>query len=69
MDRLSSLGFEMALNRKATTDAVEILRRRFYEGDPEKLKSLGECRADDEIARKIQALRTKGGLTQAQLAR
>jgi len=59
----------MALNRKATTDAVEILQRKFYAGDPEKLKSLAECRANDEIARKIQALRTKAGLTQAQLAR
>jgi ribosome-binding protein aMBF1 (putative translation factor) len=59
----------MALNRKVTTDAVEILQRRFYEGDPEKFKSLAECRANDEIARKIQALRTKAGLTQAQLAR
>ena len=59
----------MALNRKATTDAVEILQRKFYESDPEKLKALAECRANDEIARMIQALRTKAGLTQAQLAR
>lgn len=49
----------MALNRKATTDAVEILHRKFYEGNPERLKSLAVCRANDEIARKIQALRTK----------
>ena len=59
----------MALNRRATTDAVEILHSKFYEGNPEKLKSLAECRANDEIARKIQALRTKAGLTQAQLAK
>jgi DNA-binding XRE family transcriptional regulator len=59
----------MTLKRKATTDAVEILQRRFYEGDPARLKSLAECRANDEIARKIQLLRTKAGLTQAQLAR
>ena len=59
----------MALNRRATTDAVEILHRKFYEGNPDKLKSLAECRANDEIARKIQALRTKAGLTQAQLAK
>ena len=59
----------MALNSRATTDAVEILHRKFYEGKPEKLQSLAECRANDEIARKIQALRTKAGLTQAQLAR
>ncbi len=40
-----------------------------HEGDPEKLKSLAECRANEDIARKIQALRTKAGLTQAQLAK
>ena len=59
----------MPLNGKATTDAVEILHREFYEGKPEKIKSLTACRANDEIARKIQALRTKAGLTQAQLAK
>ena len=59
----------MTLNRRATSDAVEILNRKFYEGDPEKLKSLAECRANDEIARKIQTLRAKAGLTQAQLAK
>ncbi len=59
----------MPLTRKATTDALEILHRRFYEGNPQGLKSLAECRANDEIARKIQALRKKAGLTQAQLAK
>ncbi len=59
----------MPRTRKATTDAVEILHREFYEGNPEKLKSLAACRANDEIARKIRALRTKAGLTQAQLAK
>src|SRR5438270_12645074 len=51
------------------TDAVEILHRQFFERDPEKLKSLAECRANDEIARKIRALRTKAGMTQSQLAK
>ena len=59
----------MPLNRKVTADAVEILHRKFYEGDSEKLKALAECRANDEIARKIRTLRTKAGLTQAQLAK
>ncbi len=59
----------MPKTRRATTDAVEILHRQFYEGNPKKLRSLAECRANDEIARKIQALRTKAGLTQAQLAK
>jgi len=59
----------MPVTRKATTDAVEILHRRFYKGNPERLKALAECRANDEIARKIRTLRTKAGLTQAQLAK
>src|ERR1700722_14737163 len=59
----------MPKSRVVRTDAVEILHREFYEGDAEKLESLAECRANDEIARKIQALRTKAGLTQAQLAK
>jgi DNA-binding XRE family transcriptional regulator len=59
----------MPATRKAMTDAVEILHRQFYKGDPEKLKSLAECRANDEVARKIRNLRTKAGLTQTQLAK
>jgi DNA-binding XRE family transcriptional regulator len=59
----------MAENRDRTTDAIEILQRRFYEGKPERLESLEDTRANEEIARKIQPLRTKAGLTQAQLAK
>jgi DNA-binding XRE family transcriptional regulator len=59
----------MPSKRKPTTDAVEILHRRFYQGHPGRLKSLAECRANDEIARKIRTLRSKAGLTQAQLAK
>ena len=59
----------MPIKRIATTDAVAILHRRFYEGLPEKLAALDECRANEEIARKIQHLRAKAGLTQAQLAK
>ena len=59
----------MPVTRRATTDAVEILHREFYKGDPEKLKSLAECRANEEIARKIRTLRSKAGLTQGQLAK
>jgi transcriptional regulator with XRE-family HTH domain len=46
--------------RKATTDAVEILHRRYY---------LERARADDHVARKIAALRTEAGLSQRQLAK
>jgi transcriptional regulator with XRE-family HTH domain len=52
-----------------TTDAVEIVHRRLYEGKPQRLKGLEEARANDEIARKIFGLRTKAGLTQAQLGK
>jgi DNA-binding XRE family transcriptional regulator len=59
----------MSKQRRSTTDAVEILHRRFFQGKPERLKVLEEARADDEVARKIFELRTKAGLTQAQLAK
>ena len=59
----------MSVKRRPTTDAVEILHRRFFKGQPERLKALEEARADDEVARKIFELRKKAGLTQAQLAK
>jgi DNA-binding XRE family transcriptional regulator len=55
--------------RKPTTDAIEILHRRYYEGRPERLGELEEARVEDEIARKIYHLRTKAGLTQRALAK
>jgi DNA-binding XRE family transcriptional regulator len=54
---------------ETTTDAVEILHRRLFEGEPERLKILEEARANEEIARKIFGLRTKAGLTQTQLGK
>ena len=55
--------------REPTTDAVEILHRRYYEGHPERLAMLEEARANDEIARQVYALRTEAGLTHGQLAK
>jgi ribosome-binding protein aMBF1 (putative translation factor) len=55
--------------RRPTTDAVEILHRRYYEGKPERLAALEMARANDHVARKIFALRTEAGLSQRQLAR
>jgi len=55
--------------RKPTSDAVEILHRRYFEGKPEMLAMLEEERVNDEIARQIYALRTKAGLTHGQLAK
>jgi transcriptional regulator with XRE-family HTH domain len=42
---------------------------RYLEGKPAMLAILAEARADDEVAHKIYALRTKAGLTQGQLAK
>ena len=59
----------MAKTTKSTSDAVEILHRRLYEGKPARLKNLEEARANEEIARRIQELRAEAALTQTQLAR
>ena len=40
----------MTKKSKPTRDAVEILRRRFYAGRPNRLKKLEEARANEEIA-------------------
>src|SRR5438094_9191832 len=59
----------MAKKRKPTRDAVAILDRRYYEGNPDRRAALEEARANDAVARKIYELRTKAGLTQRQLAK
>jgi DNA-binding XRE family transcriptional regulator len=59
----------MAKKRRLTTDAVAIMDRRYFEGQPEMLAALEEAKANDEVAREIYALRTKAGLTQRELAK
>jgi DNA-binding XRE family transcriptional regulator len=59
----------MTKKRKPTSDAIEILDRRYYEGKPKRRAALEEARANDAVARKIYELRTKAGLTQRQLAK
>lgn len=59
----------MSKKRRPTTDALEIMDRRYFEGKPEMLAALEEARANDEVARKIYALRAKAGLTQRELAK
>ena len=59
----------MAKKRKPTSDAVEILHRRFYEGKPGRWAELEESRANAEVARQIYTLRTEAGLTQRELAK
>ena len=55
--------------KRPTTDAVEILHRRYYRGRPARLAALERARAEDSAARKIAALRAEAGLTQRQLAK
>ena len=58
----------MTKNQKPTTDAVEILHRRFFDGKPEMLALLEEARLNANIAQRIYDLRIAVGLTQRQLA-
>ncbi len=55
--------------RKPTTDAVEIIHRRYYERRPQRTAGLAEAEANDTVARKIYELRKRAGLTQQQLAK
>ncbi|MFQ5665037.1 MAG: helix-turn-helix domain-containing protein [Candidatus Binatia bacterium] len=59
----------MPTKRKVTSDALEILHRRFYEGQPERLAALEAARASAAVARAAYELRTKAKLSQRQLAR
>jgi DNA-binding XRE family transcriptional regulator len=52
-----------------TSDAVQILYHRYYEGRPERVRGLEEARVNDSVARKLTALRLRAGLTQRQLAK
>jgi len=54
--------------KKRTTDAVELLRRRYVDGDPDRLASLEEERVHAKVARQIYGLRKQAGLSQAELA-
>jgi DNA-binding XRE family transcriptional regulator len=53
---------------RRTTDAIKVLHERFYAGRPERLAALEEARAEDQVARELQDLRRRAGLTQKQLA-
>jgi ribosome-binding protein aMBF1 (putative translation factor) len=59
----------MAKRRPPTSDAIEIMHRRYYEGRPDRIAALEEARADNEVARKIHQLRTQAGLSQRELAK
>jgi len=59
----------MTKKKKATSDGIQILHRRYYEGKPERAAQLEEARAEDEVARQVYELREKAELTQARLAK
>ncbi len=54
--------------REKTTDAVELLHRRYIKGDPEQEASLQAERVNAEVACLIYDLRKDAGLTQKELA-
>ena len=54
--------------KKRTSDAVDILERRYVRGDAEMEKLVSEEYANSQVARKLYDLRKKVGLTQQQLA-
>ena len=55
--------------KRSTTDAAEILERRFFRGKPAKTALLEEERANAAIARGIYELRKKAKLTQGELGK
>jgi DNA-binding XRE family transcriptional regulator len=54
---------------KRTSDALEIIDRLIYQGKPARRRQLAEMEANDEIGRKIRDLRSRAGLSQAQLGK
>ena len=63
-------GMTMAKRKHPTTsDAVQILHRRYYEGRPERVRGLEDARVNDSVTRKLTGLRLRAGLTQRQLAK
>jgi len=54
--------------RKKTSDAGEILHRRYVGEDPERKAAIEAARVHAEVARTIYELRTEAGMTQQQLA-
>lgn len=42
----------MSKKKKSTSDAIEVLHRRYYKGKPERIAQLEQARAEDELAAK-----------------
>lgn len=56
------------VRKRKTSDAIAILQHKYYRAKPGRASALEQELLNAEIARKIYALRTRSGLTQAQLA-
>ena len=56
-------------DQKKTTNAAEILRRRYIKDDPGREASVQEERVNADVAQMIYDLRTEAELTQSQLAK
>ena len=50
------------------TGALDILHRRYYKDNPERLAELEDAFINDDIASKIHELRTEAGLSMRELA-
>jgi DNA-binding XRE family transcriptional regulator len=59
----------MARKRKKTSDGLEIIYNRYFQGRPKREAEYAEVEADVAIAEKIRNLRAKANLTQRQLAK
>lgn len=57
------------MSKKKTTDAIEILHKRYVENNPEMEALLEEERTHAEVAAQIYHLRTEAGLSQRTLAK
>ena len=55
--------------RKPTSDALDIIHREFFDGQPERIVELEQACCDGLVARKIYQLRTQSGLSQRALAK
>jgi DNA-binding XRE family transcriptional regulator len=55
--------------KSETSDAIEILHRRYFEGKPEMMAMLEQERVNAELSRLVYDLRVGAKLTQAQLAK
>ncbi len=54
--------------KKETSNAVEILQRRYIKGDPNRKAALEAERINAEVARMIYELRCDAGMSQKELA-